>query len=199
MRRSIIVAVILILLASTSGFAGFGIGANAGIGMSDYTGFDPAEPDDTSIGLSGQIGAEFQFSFIPILGLKLNINYIKYSASIKTVSDEYSLNYSYLDFCLALNISISKFNIYAGGFLGVLLDAYQENNGIETSLSDYTNTTVGGFLVGLAYNIGLGPIKLPIGIEFKYILSDILDLDKGVSFTHKAWALHFKIGILFGL
>ncbi len=190
MKKSTILVIVLVLVASTSSFAGFAIGANAGIGMSKYAGFDPAEPKDNGTGLSFQIGLEAQYSLIPILGLKFSANYINYSGTIKYTTDETDTTHSFFDLGLALDITIVKFSIYAGGFLAFKLSATSD----DTDIKD-TNSPVGGILAGLAYNLGLGPIKLPIGVEFKYILGNLIDATQ----TYKAWALHFKVGILFGL
>ncbi len=196
MKKSTIIAVILVLVVSTSGFAGMAIGANAGIGVSNFSGYDPSsyEPDDVSAALSYQIGVEFQFSLIPILGFKINGNYIRYAATAKNLSSEYDYDYRYFDISVAANLTVMKFSIYAGAFIAFNL-CHTIN---DKDYKDYATSPVAGILIGAAYNMGLGPIKLPIGIEFKYILGGMVDEEKA-SPTHKAWALHFKVGILFGI
>jgi opacity protein-like surface antigen len=176
------------------------LGLKGGLGISAMT--KPSSMTETEFNtrfgnfLSAFIDLDFRAFFSAHIGLKVDVTYTIFMAERTQESYRERFTYITVDLCPVLRYKI--LNFYAGIWIGFndFAGSVPESMWIGPTVK-YTDAVdmVIGLKAGVDINIKLSDnIYLPIGVEFKYLLHDVV---KSESFRY--YGIYGTIGIMFAL
>ena len=180
------------------------IGINSLLGISNLTLGDFGSNYENKMQFSWGVSVSANIYFLRFIGLNFEFGYSslkskwKYSDFWTLTLTEIVLTYNIFHFNVGLGFKFGGFFLNGGMTTGIKLKAMYERT--SNVFLYYANSTVSdaktfqaGLYINLGYRLELGAVYLPIGVEFKYFLTDFADSATRCKF----YMVYGKIGMEF--
>ncbi len=211
MKKFLLITILVVALSSSS-FAFFAIGINAGAGFSKITAptfYDLGTVSNTSTTtqLGWQVNVAGKLSFMPLFGLRFELGFHGFTGKtgFTTVGSINSIKAKHTVFQIFLGpqFNIGGFFIYGGGFLGFKVKSTYSgtSNSFPISGNIDANKIIAGHGFGIGYNVfSISKIKFPITLDFKYNLRSIGKEWAAINYTNlsgsKSWSIMLTFGVM---
>ncbi len=179
-------------------------GTNVSVGISKVTYSDEISDSYNSNDITAcfGIGIDGYYYFTKNFGMHFNLGYnqVRGEWDWAASPDIYKIKYNVLNLDIGAGFTFSGFFVDLDLSLNFKL-MYEIHNDFWYDLENFSDSEANDlvFAIGatIGYRIDLGPVKIPVGVSFKYYVTTFISKIQNDKYDSRAWTLMFKTGVLF--